>query len=598
MSEYSAPLADINFMLNHVVSLSDISKLPGYEHAEPDMIAQVLDEAAKLAHDVLDPINRSGDEEGATLENGVVTTPKGFKEAYAQYCEGGWNGAPFDPELGGGGLPWSVTMALGEMWNGANLGFSLCTLLNQGSVEAIEAHGTEEQKSTYLEKMISGEWSGTMNLTEPGAGSDVGALKSKAEPAGDGTWRIKGQKIFITYGEHDFGKNIIHLVLARTPGSPAGTKGISLFIVPKFLINEDGSLGQRNDLRCIALEEKLGIHSSPTCVMSYGDNDECVGYMIGAENKGMSVMFTMMNNARLSVGVQGIGVSERAYQHAVAYATERVQGRPAGESRNGAIIGHADVRRNLMTMRALTEASRAICLYDAECLDIARHSEDRDHATERQAMAELLTPISKSFCTDSALTVTSIGVQVHGGMGFIEETGAAQYYRDCRILPIYEGTNGIQALDLVMRKLPMHGGAAFRSLMDEVADTITRATDSNDTRLQSIGQALAVAAQAAADGAIWLTDTMAEDVNDAAAGATPFQDMMGLVVGAHLLGRAALAAEKLLAQGGQNKRFLSAKIDTAFFFATQLLPKAPALLPAVKAGAAPLYAVSEDALIA
>ena len=470
MSDYSAPVRDMRFVLNHVVDLPAIAQLDGYDHADGELVDQVLEEAARLAGEVLGPINHTGDQQGSVLENGVVRTPDGFRQAYKQFAEGGWNGVPFDPEFGGGGLPWSVTMALSEMWNAANMSFALCPLLNQGAVDLIHAHASDEQKATYLEKMISGEWAGTMNLTEPAAGSDVGALRSKAEPQADGSYRITGQKIFITYGEHDFTENIIHLVLARTPGAPGGTKGISCFIVPKFLVNPDGSLGKRNDLRCVSLEHKLGIHASPTCVMSYGDDGDCVGYLIGEENRGMRYMFTMMNNARLSVGTQGLAIAERAYQQAAAFALERKQGRVAGTpaDQSSPIVAHADVRRMLMTMRAYIEAMRALIYTNAEAMDLARRHPDDEVRAAKQAMVELLTPISKGWCTDLGCELTSIGVQVHGGMGFVEETGAAQHMRDARIAPIYEGTNGIQAMDLVFRKLPLQSGEAVRALIDEM----------------------------------------------------------------------------------------------------------------------------------
>ncbi len=363
MSEYTAPVREFSFILNHVCDLQALSELPGYDHAEPDLVDAILEEGAKFANGVLSPLNWSGDQQGAKLENGVVRTADGFAEAYQQFAQGGWNGVPFDVEKGGGGLPWAVTIPLTEMWNGANLAFSLCPLLTQGAIDALEAHGSDELKDIYLEKMISGEWTGTMNLTEPQAGSDVGALRSKAEPRGDGSWLIKGQKIFITYGDHEMADNIVHLVLARTPDAPEGTMGISLFLVPKFFVNEDGSLGKRNDLRAASLEEKIGIHASPTCVMSYGDNDECIGWMVGEEMKGMRAMFTMMNNARLSVGTQGVAIADRAFQRAVRFAQDRVQGKPMKQGGSGSIIDHADVRRMLMTMKAYTEASRAICIY-------------------------------------------------------------------------------------------------------------------------------------------------------------------------------------------------------------------------------------------
>jgi len=598
MSDYTAPVRDFSFILNHVCDLKALSELPGYDHAEPDLVDAILEEGAKFAGGVLAPLNWSGDQEGAKLENGVIRTASGFAEAYRQFSEGGWNGVPFDMEKGGGGLPWAVTIPLTEMWNAANLAFSLCPLLTQGAIDALEAYGSDELKDKYLEKMISGEWTATMNLTEPQAGSDVGALRTKAEPRGDGSWLIKGQKIFITYGEHDMTDNIVHLVLARTPGAPEGTKGISLFLVPKFFVNDDGSLGERNDLRCASIEEKIGIHASPTCVMAYGDNDQCVGWMVGEEMKGMRAMFTMMNNARLSVGTQGVAVADRAFQRAVRFARDRVQGKPMKQGGSGAIIDHADVRRMLMTMKANTEAARAICIYNAECLDFARRHPDEDVRRARQGLAELLTPISKGFGTDIGVEMASIGVQVHGGMGFVEETGAGQHYRDSRILPIYEGTNGIQAMDLVGRKLPMNGSEPIKTLLNDALAAAEAATQSADARVQAMAQPLTEAVEAAANAARALGGMLGTDMNAAGAGAVPFLRVMGLVTGGYLLTKGAVAAAKLLESGADDAPFLNAKIATAQFFATQLMPAAGAHAAAAVAGAEPLYAIDDDMLVA
>ncbi|TNE39456.1 MAG: acyl-CoA dehydrogenase, partial [Alphaproteobacteria bacterium] len=424
MGDYSAPLKDMRFVLNNIVDLKGLAGLEDFAHAEPDVVDAVLEEAGKFARNVLSPINKSGDLQGSHVKDAVVTTPDGWKDAYQQFVEGGWNGVSAPEKFGGGGLPQAVTLATVEMWNAANLAFSLCPLLTQGAIESLLAHGTEEQQTKYLEKLVSGEWSATMNLTESQAGSDVGALRTKAEPAEDGSWRISGQKIFITYGEHEMAENIIHLVLARTPGAPAGTRGISLFIVPKYLVNDDGSLGKRNDLRCVSLEEKIGIHASPTAVMSYGDEGDCVGYLIGGENKGMACMFTMMNSARLNVGVQGLAVAERAYQQAVEYARDRKQGQAPGMSKGEmtAIVNHADVRRMLMTMRANIEAMRCLIYLNGESLDKAHHHPDAAVREESMGLAELLTPLSKGWCTDLGVEMASVAVQVHGGMGFIEET--------------------------------------------------------------------------------------------------------------------------------------------------------------------------------
>ncbi|WP_416898688.1 MAG: acyl-CoA dehydrogenase [Minwuia sp.] len=598
MSDYTAPVRDMRFVLNHVCDLKALSELPGYDHAEPDLVDAILEEGAKFAGGVLAPLNWTGDQEGAKLENGVVRTASGFAEAYRQFAEGGWNGVPFEMEKGGGGLPWAVTIPLTEMWNAANLAFSLCPLLTQGAIDALEAHGSDELKDKYLERLITGEWTATMNLTEPQAGSDVGALRTKAEPRGDGTWLIKGQKIFITFGEHDMTDNIIHLVLARTPDAPAGTKGISLFLVPKFFVNDDGSLGERNDLRCASLEEKIGIHGSPTCVMSYGDNDECVGWMVGEEMKGMRAMFTMMNNARLSVGTQGVAVADRAFQRAVRFARDRVQGKPMKAGGSGAIIDHADVRRMLMTMKACTEAARAICIYNAECLDFARRHPDEEVRRVRQGLAELLTPISKGFGTDIGVEMSSVGVQVHGGMGFVEETGAGQHYRDSRILPIYEGTNGIQAMDLVGRKLSMNGGEPVRTLLTDASAVAEKAAASGDASVKAMAAPLKSALAAAEDAAKTLGGMLASDMNAVGAGAAPFLRLMGLTAGGYLLVKGALAAAALLADGADDAPFLKAKIATTHFFATQIMPQAASLAAAATAGAEPLYAIEDDLLVA
>lgn len=455
MPDYRPPIADMKFLLEHVTKIAEL----GRDDLDTGMIEAILDEAGKLASGVLAPINHEGDRVGAKWNNGDVVTAPGFKDAYKQYCEGGWNAVPFDPEFGGQGLPWLMSFPVQEMWQAANMSFGLCPLLNQGAVDAILHHGSDELKQTYLAKLISGEWTGTMNLTEPQAGSDLALLRSKAERAGDGTYKISGQKIFITYGEHDFTSNIIHLVLARLPDAPEGTKGISLFIVPKFLAD-----GSRNDLTCVSIEHKLGIHASPTCTMSFGDKGGAVGYLLGQENEGLKCMFTMMNNARLSVGLQGVAIADRAYQAAVAYAKDRKQGKPLIGGDTVAIIEHPDIKRTLIGMRAQVEAGRALAYEAASYLDKARAG-DKD----AQARVDFLTPVVKAWCTDMAQAVTYDAVQIHGGMGFIEETGVAQYYRDARILPIYEGTNGIQSNDLMFRKILRDNGAALTAWTRDVS---------------------------------------------------------------------------------------------------------------------------------
>ncbi len=452
MIPYSPPLADMRFALDELAGLPAIAQLPGCEQASADLVDAVLEEAGKLARDVLAPLNDVGDRERARLENGVVRTPTGFKEAYQKYAEGGWNALPFEPEHGGQGLPVALSTAVLEMWNSANMGFALCPLLNIGAVELLQAHGSDEQKRIYLAKMVSGEWTGTMNLTEPQAGSDVGALRTRAVKEGD-HYRISGQKIFITYGDHDFTSNIVHMVLARTPDAPPGTKGISLFLAPKFLVKPDGSPGERNDIRTVSLEHKLGIHASPTCVLAFGDNAGAIGTLVGEENRGIECMFTMMNSARLNVGLQGVAIAQRAYQQARDFARQRVQGRPIGAKTALPIIHHPDVRRMLLAMKAQIEAMRGLAYVTAGTIDRARHEPDAAAREAAQRRVDLLIPVVKAWSTDLGVEIASTGVQVHGGMGYIEETGAVQHLRDSRINPIYEGTNGIQANDLIGRKL-------------------------------------------------------------------------------------------------------------------------------------------------
>jgi alkylation response protein AidB-like acyl-CoA dehydrogenase len=596
MTAYAPPLAEMNFVLNHVIDLKAISELPKVEGADPETAKSVLEEAGKLAAEVLAPLNRVGDQTPSRLENGVVRTPPGFKEAYKQYVDGGWNALPFEAPHGGQDMPWSIAMAVQEMWNSANMGFALCPLLNQGAVEALSTHGSTVLQDTYLARMISGAWTGTMNLTEPQAGSDVGALKTRAVPAPDGSWRITGTKIFITYGDHDFTDNIVHLVLARTPDAPPGTRGISLFLVPKFLPNPDGSPGKPNDLRCVSLEHKLGIHASPTCVMSFGDNGGATGWMIGQINQGMRCMFTMMNTARQSVGVQGLAIAERAYQQAVAFAKERKQGRAVGRpaSESAAIIEHADVRRMLMTMKAEIEAMRALIYLNAESLDLAKRHPDVKVREARQGMVELLTPVVKGWCTDLGCEIASLGVQVHGGMGFIEETGAAQHMRDARIAPIYEGTNGIQAMDLVGRKLTLQGGVPLKALFAEMRATATQL----DGELAPLRPSLDAGIEALEGTSRWIAERVASDADAVGAAASPYLRQFGTVAGGWLLARSAIAARRLLSAGGADAGFLKAKIATARYYAEQILPQAPALTGPITAGAATLFAVAPELLSA
>ena len=565
MSDYQAPVADILFTLQTVAGLDALQALPGYSEANAETVEAILGAAGKLAGEVLAPLNPIGDRERLRFENGVVTTPPGFKDAYRQFAEGGWNAIAFDPDYGGQGMPWVLTSALQEMWNSANMAFALCPLLTQGAIEALQLHGTPEQKSTYLPKMIAGTWSGTMNLTEPQAGSDLGAIRTQAVPNGDGSYRVKGQKIFITYGEHDWTENIVHFVLARLPDAPVGSKGISLFIVPKFLPKPDGTPGKHNDLRCVSVEHKLGIHASPTCVMAYGDNEGATGFIVGEPHRGLEYMFTMMNNARLAVGIQGLSIAERAYQHAVAYARERVQG---GKS---AIIAHPDVRRMLLTMRALTQGMRCLALYAAGALDRAKRHPDAAERAKQQALTDLLIPIVKAWCTDRGVEVASLGVQVHGGVGFIEETGAAQYYRDARIAPIYEGTNGIQAMDLIGRKLLRDDGKAMRALLAEMTTSVSELTDAR----AAIESGIKILEQAT--GSVLAGGK--QDANQALAVATPFLAVCGTVIAGWLLARSAAQTN------GADPTFVRAKRATAAFFAANILPEADADAALVAGGA-------------
>ncbi len=594
---YSAPLADIRFALREVAGLERVAALPGYEHATEDTIDAVLEEAAKLAGNGLAPLNRDGDKVGARLENGVVRTAPGFAGMYKEFVDGGWNSLPFDPQYGGQGMPWLLAATVQEMWQAANMGFGLVLLLNQGAIDAIHHHGSPEQKAAYLPKMISGEWTGTMNLTEPQAGSDLGQLKSRAVKAGD-HYLMTGQKIFITYGEHDMAENIVHLVLARTPDAPAGVRGISLFIVPKFLAGADGKPGKRNDLRCVSLEHKLGIHASPTCVMSFGDDGGAVGYLVGEEGRGLSYMFTMMNNARLSVGIQGLAIAERAYQQASAFAKARVQSKDDGSPRPEpvSIVHHADVRRMLMTMRAHVEAMRALAYYTAAGIDGAQKLPDKEAARRTQDRVDLLIPIVKAWCTDLGNEIASIGVQVHGGMGFIEETGAAQHLRDARILPIYEGTNGIQARDLVGRKVAKDGGETMLALVGEMRALAEEMKAAPGDDLAAIRSALVASADALEEATRWVAQTVKAELASALAGSMPFLHLAGTALGGWLLARSALAAHGKLASRDGDPAFLEAKLITARFYAEVIVPPALAQLGPIKAAGRTVFALSEAQL--
>lgn len=597
MADYRPPFRDIHFVLDNLVDLDELCQFEPFKHTDPDTIKSVLEENGRFVSEVIAPLNRNGDVQGSVHDpkTNTVATPDGFKEAYAQYVAAGWGGVPFDPAYGGGGFPWLVGIAMQELISSANLSFSMCALLTQGAIDLLTEHGTEEQREVYLQKMVTGEWTGTMNLTEPQAGSDVGAVRTKAVPQDDGSYRITGTKIFITFGEHDMAENIIHLVLARTPDAPPGTKGISCFIVPKFLVNDDGSLGARNDVQCVSIEHKMGIKASPTCVMSYGDADGAIGYLIGEEHQGMRYMFTMMNNARLSVGLEGLSIAERAYQDAVAYAKERRQGRavgaPAGEA--SLIIEHADVRRMLMTMKALIEAMRAIVYVQAENIDIATHHPDPDIRQYRQHQVDLLTPIAKAWCTDMGIEVTSLAVQVYGGMGYIEESGVPQHYRDARITAIYEGTNGIQGLDLVGRKLPMEGGEVVAELLSQIAmldPALIRAGEELGTIRSHLAEALTLVA----DMSSWITRNGVADPQDAFSAATPYLRMFSLVTAGWLMAKSALAAKKHLDDGTGDAQQMRDKIATARFFCEQILPQVDGLVSPITARSKTLFAIAPD----
>ena len=594
---YTPPLSEQRFVLETTAGISQLATLPGYEGASADMVDAILEEAAKLMTGEFVPLNALGDRIGAKAVDGVVTMPDGFKAAYDAYVAGGWIGLGASPAHGGQGLPFVLASAVQEQLTSANMAFSLCPMLTLGAIEALQVHASPEQQRLFLEPLISGRWTGTMNLTEPQAGSDVGALRSLATPAADGSWRIKGSKIYITWGEHDLAENIVHLVLARTPDSPPGTKGISLFIVPKFHVNPDGSLGGRNDVRAVSTEHKLGIHASPTCTMAFGDSDACVGFMVGAEGAGMRAMFTMMNHARINVGLQGIAVAEAAYQHALDYARNRVQSAKFGGGRAPVrIIEHADVRRMLMTVKANTEAARAIAYCTAAAVDRAHAEPDAEARKVAQGLADLLTPVTKAFATDIGVEMASLALQVFGGMGFVEETGAAQHYRDSRIAPIYEGTNGIQALDLVGRKLGMDGGTHWRALFAKERAFIKALPKDGD--LGQLAPYLEDALEALQTATVWVVGNDGDQMGDTAAAATPYLRMFALTIGGCLLARQAVEASRRLAAGEGDPEFLKAKIATARFFAEQLLPAAPGLLGPITRGDALLFAIPEEAMLA
>ncbi|MBK6983163.1 MAG: acyl-CoA dehydrogenase C-terminal domain-containing protein [Betaproteobacteria bacterium] len=594
MAEYAAPLKDMQFVLKHVVGLDQVNTLPGWDEVTGDVVDAILGEAAKFAGEVLSPLNASGDRTGASFADGAVTTPPGFKEAYRRFVEGGWGNVISPEEYGGQGLPGMLSTAIEEMWGSANIAFKLCPMLTLGAVEALHRNASEELKKRFLPDMVSGKWTGTMNLTEPQAGSDLSLVRTKAVPQQDGTYRLSGQKIFITYGEQDFTENIVHTVLGRIEGAPEGVKGISLFVVPKFLVQEDGTLGERNGVKCVSIEHKLGIHASPTAVMAY---DNAVGYLVGEANRGLEYMFVMMNAARLGVGLEGVSISERAYQRAREWALERLQGRPVGVSgaaKTAPIIQHPDVKRMLLTMKASAEAMRALAYQVSALLDRARKHPDEGERRRCKALVDLLIPVVKGWSTETGIAVASLGVQVHGGMGFIEETGAAQHLRDARITTIYEGTTGIQANDLVGRKVGREAGETMKKLIAEMRKVQKGLT--GDGELRAIGARLGKAVDALERSTEWIVATYPDDPGAVAAGSVYYLMLTGLVTGGWMMARAAVAATEQLAAGGGDETFLKGKRLTARFYADHLLPQVDGLAEALVAGGQ-LVRAADEALI-
>ncbi len=594
---YIAPIKDMLFNMQHLARIDQIANMPGFEDAGLETAQAVLEECARFNQDVVAPLNWESDKNPSFWKDGHVTTSQGFKQAYHQYAQGGWQGLQHPADFGGQGLPKTIGAACGEMLNAASLSFALCPLLTDGAIEALLTAGSDTLKSTYLEKLVSGEWTGTMNLTEPQAGSDLSMVRSRAEPQADGTYKVFGTKIYITYGEHDMAENIVHLVLARVSGAPEGIKGISLFVVPKFLVNADGSLGARNDVHCVSIEHKLGIKASPTAVLQYGDHGGATGFLVGQENRGLEYMFIMMNAARYAVGVQGIAIADRAYQKAVQYARDRVQSRPVDGSVKAAapIIHHPDVRRMLMTMRAYTEGCRAMASVAAAAYDAAHHHPDADARQQNLAVYEFMVPLVKGFSTEMSLEVTSLGVQVHGGMGFIEETGAAQYYRDAKILTIYEGTTAIQANDLVGRKTVRDGGQTPKALAAQMEKTQAELLAIGTPDAKAMALRLTAAREALLDVVNFMVDKANSNPNDAYAGSVPNLMLAGNVIAGWQLARSFVAAHQALASGDNDTAFLQAKQVTARFYADHILSKAPAARDSIVQGAQSVTAMALEA---
>jgi len=593
---YTAPLKDMLFNMEHIAGIAAVSQMPGFEDAGLETAQAVLEECAKLNEGVIAPLNWEGDKYPSSFHDGKVTTTPGFKQAFKQYAEGGWQGLQHPTEFGGQGLPKTIGAACGEILNSANMSFALCPLLTDGAIEALLTAGSDELKATYLEKLVSGEWTGTMNLTEPQAGSDLAAVRSRAEPQPDGTYKVFGTKIYITYGEHDMAENIVHLVLARVTGAPEGVKGISLFVVPKFMVNADGSLGARNDVHCVSIEHKMGIKASPTAVLQYGDHGGAAGYLVGEENRGLEYMFIMMNAARYAVGVQGIAIAERSYQKAVIYAKDRVQSRPVDGSLSAAapIIHHPDVKRMLMTMRASTEGCRAMAAVAAAAYDAAHHHPDADTRKQNAAFYEFLVPLVKGYSTEMSLEITSLGVQVHGGMGFIEETGAAQYYRDAKILTIYEGTTAIQANDLVGRKTARDGGTGAKAIAAQIEKTEAELRQRDSVNARAVLKRLTAAREAFVDVVEFIAANTRSNPNAAFAGSVPYLMLAGNLMSGWQLARSLLVAEDQLA-AGTDAAFMQAKITTARFYADHILSRVPGVRDSIVEGSDAVTAMAVDA---
>jgi alkylation response protein AidB-like acyl-CoA dehydrogenase len=593
---YVAPVKDMLFNIEHLANIEQIAQLPGFEDAGLDTAQAVLEESAKFTEGVLAPLNWEGDKNPSSWKDGVVTSTPGFKEAFKQFTDGGWQGLQHPTDFGGQGLPKTIGAACGEMVNSANMSFALCPLLSDGAIEALLTAGSDELKATYLENLVSGKWTGTMNLTEPQAGSDLAAVRSRAEPQADGSYKVFGTKIFITWGEHDMAENIVHLVLARVTGAPEGVKGISLFVVPKFMVNQDGSLGARNDVHCVSIEHKMGIKASPTAVLQYGDHGGAVGYLVGQENRGLEYMFIMMNAARYGVGVQGIAVAERAYQKAVRFSKDRVQSRPVDCSMPAAapIIHHPDVRRMLMTMRAYTEGCRALASTAASAYDTAHHHSDAEVRKVHQAFYEFMVPLVKGYSTEMSLEVTSLGVQVHGGMGFIEETGAAQYYRDAKILTIYEGTTAIQANDLVGRKTSRDGGQTAKGIAQQIEKTEAELAASGSAHALAVAARLKAAREAFVQVVDFVAANTKANPNAVFSGSVPYLMLAGNVMAGWQMARSLLVAEQQIA-AGTDVPFMQAKITTARFYADHLLTKAGGLRDSIVDGADSVTAMPLDA---